>query len=161
MTRIRICVVGAVLLLSALALAAAGVMSIQVRTGKLRARPSFLGQVIASVAYGDRVSVLDEKGGWIQIRTSDGRTGWIHQSALTTKKVALKAGDADVATGASGSELALAGKGFNDEVEAEFRSENPDLDYTWVDRMETFRITPEQARRFLAEGKVAGKGGAR
>ncbi len=159
MTRIRMCVVGAILLLSALALAATGTMSIQVRAGKLRARPSFLGQVTASVGYGDRVSVLDEKSGWVQVRTVDGHTGWIHQSALTARKVALKAGDDDVATGASGSELALAGKGFNDEVEAEFRSENPDLDYTWVDRMETFSITPAQARRFLAEGKISVKGG--
>ncbi len=159
MARIRICVVAAVLLAATVALAVAGVMSIQVRTGKLRTRPSFLGQVTASVGYGDRVTVLDEKSGWIQVRTGNGQTGWIHNSALTEKKVVLNAGQGDVATGASGSELALAGKGFNDEVEAEFRSENPDLDYTWVDRMETFRLTPEQARRFLATGKIASPGG--
>ncbi len=161
MSRIRILLPVVLLLAAAVALAAAGVMSVQVRTGKMRAKPSFLGPVVASVGYGDRVTVLGEKGGWVQIRNASGKTGWIHVSALTEKKVVLRAGDADVATGASGEELALAGKGFNDAVEAEFRAENPNADYTWVDKMETFRVTPEQARDFLAAGKVTVPGGER
>jgi hypothetical protein len=41
------------------------------------------------------------------------KTGWLHQSALTKKTISMKAGGQDVATAASGDELALAGKGFN------------------------------------------------
>ena len=143
------------------ALAAAGMMSVQVRTGQLRARPSFLGSVVASVGYGDRLTVLTQSNGWTQVRDAKGVTGWIHSSALTEKKVVLQAGEADAASGASGQELALAGKGFNEEVETEFRTENPNIDYTWVDKMEGFRITPDQAQGFLTAGKVEPTGGER
>ncbi len=159
MARIRILLPVVFLLLAAVVFAAASVMSVQVRTGKMRAKPSFLGSVVASVSYGDRVTVLGEKGSWVQIRNTDGKTGWVHGSALTENKLALQAGSKDVATGASGSEIALAGKGFNDEVETEYRAENPKLDYTWVDKMEAFRITPAQARKFLAAGNISVPGG--
>lgn len=131
-------------------------LSVQVRRGKLRARPSFLGKVVADVPYGTRVTVLEEKGAWSRVRDGAGHSGWIHTSALTEKKLELAAGDRDAATGASGEELALAGKGFNAAVEAEFRDENPDLDFTWVDRMEQFTVTPEEALAFLREGGVKG-----
>ncbi len=147
------------LLLLAMAMtawAATRILSVQVRQGKLRERPSFLGRVTAEVAYGDRVTVLQEKGAWLQVRDEAGHTGWIHGTALTEKRIKIAAGDRDVETGASGEELALAGKGFNADVEAEFKAENPDVDFAWVDRMERFVVTPEQAVAFLREGDVKG-----
>ena len=146
-------------LLAVAAWAATQMLSVQVRSGQLRERPSFLGKVVTSVEYGDRMTVLSARGGWTKVRNGDGKTGWIHTSALTEKKVVLRSGDADVATGASGEELALAGKGFNDEVEAEFRTENPDVDYAWVDRMEEMNVSAEDAADFLEEGGIEPKGG--
>ncbi len=140
-------------LLAVAALAASQMMSVQVRSGQLRSKPSFLGQVQGSVAYGDRLEVLDSRGPWLQVKGEAGQ-GWIHSSALSEKKIALKSGDKDAATGASGDELALAGKGFNDEVEAEYRAGNPKLDYGWVDRMEKFKVDAAAAQRFLKEGGV-------
>ncbi|MBU0742686.1 SH3 domain-containing protein [bacterium] len=148
------------LLLAAVAAwAAAQMLSVQVREGQLRDRPSFLGKVVADVSYGDRMTVLSSQGGWTKVRDGGGKSGWIHTSALTEKKVVLKAGDMDAATGASGEELALAGKGFNDEVEAEFKSKNPDVDYAWVDRMEMMAVSAEEAVDFLKDGGVEPKGG--
>ncbi len=137
-----------------IAWAATQMQSVQVRNGQLRERPSFLGKVTAQVAYGDRMTVLSSSGAWTKVRNSGGVEGWIHTSALTEKKVVLRSGSADVATDASGEELALAGKGFNDEVEAQFREQNPDVDYTWVDRMEKVIVTPAQAGDFLNVGGV-------
>jgi len=147
------------LAVAATAWAATRVLNVQVRKGALRERPSFLGKVVSDVGYGDRVTVLAEKGSWLQVRDEAGHTGWIHESALTEKKIELAAGRKDAATGASGQELALAGKGFNAAVEAEFRDQNPDVDFTWVDRMEKMTITPGQAAAFLRRGDV--KGGER
>jgi hypothetical protein len=147
-------------LLAVAALAATEMMSVQVRSGQLRDRPSFLGKVQSSVAYGDRLQVVEVQGGWSLVQGEDAR-GWIHSSALTPKKVVLKAGQADVDVGASGEELALAGKGFNDEVEAEFRSSNPDVDFAWVTRMEKVKISPEQAAEFLQAGGVTPTGGGK
>jgi hypothetical protein len=129
-------------------------MSVTVRTGQLRATPSALGTPRQAVAYGDRVSVLTRRGAWFEVRTEAGASGWIHESALTKKTVVLTGGGADVSATASGSELALAGKGFNKEVEAKFRADNKDIDFTWVDRMETYRVTELQSVVFLREGGV-------
>ena len=128
--------------------------SVQVREGQLRDRPSFLGKKVAVVAYGDRVVQLEEKAGWMKVRGAPGVEGWIHGSALTEKTIVLKAGEQDVATGASGDELALAGKGFNEEVEGKYRASNPNVDFTWIDRMETWKVTAEQAFAFLEAGEV-------
>ncbi len=154
----RLLLLLAVVLTTALAWAATQMQSVQVREGQLRDKPSFLGKVAATVSYGDRLEILENRGGWTRARGDDGE-GWIHASALTEKRVVLRSGDRDADVGASGEELALAGKGFNDEVEARFRAENPDVDYTWVDRMETIVVTADEARAFLAAGAVEPKGG--
>ena len=129
-------------------------LSVQVKEGELRATPSFLGQIVARVAYGDRVSVIEDRGTWKKVSLRGGKQGWMHSSALTTKRIALKAGQTDVRTGASQNELALAGKGFNEQVESSFRKQNKNLDYTWINRMETFKVSPDLMRSFLAQGNV-------
>jgi SH3-like domain-containing protein len=151
-----------IFLLSALFLCAFGLplfsatqafLSVQVKEGHLRSAPSFLGSVMATLAYGDRVELIEDKGAWKQVAVRKLR-GWMHMSALTTKKIVLQAGAADVQTSATGSELALAGKGFNAKVEAEFRNKNKNIDYTWVDRMEALAVKPEQMQAFLKQGQV-------
>jgi uncharacterized protein YraI len=134
-------------------------MSVQVRQGPVRGAPSFLGPVVANLAYGDRVSVQEKKPGWIKVSCAGG-TGWMHELALTAKKVVMSAGGANVATGASGEDLALAGKGFNSDVEAQFKAQNRDIDFGPVDRMEKRKANQEEVAAFLKEGGVAGKGGA-
>ena len=129
-------------------------LSVQVKEGELRATPSFLGQIVTRVAYGDRVTVIEDRGTWKKVSVRSGKQGWMHASALTTKKIALKAGQTNVQTGATQNELALAGKGFNEQVEASYRKENRNLDYTWINRMETFKVSPDQMRSFLAQGNV-------
>jgi len=135
----------------------ADVMSVQVREGALRQAPTFLGKIIAKLAYGRRVNIIEEKSGWVRIATVEPEpelAGWMHTSALTTKKIELKAGDKDVETGASGDELALAGKGFDEATEKEYRKKNPDVDFTWVDKMESFTVSQNQIQDFITEGDL-------
>lgn len=138
----------------ALSALAAEQLSVQVREASLRARPSYLGPATGEVGYGTRLTVLESRGPWRKLRADDGVEGWLHESALTTKKIKLAAGDGDVDAGADIDELALAGKGFNEDVEQAFKTENRDIDYTWVDRMATWTVTPEEAMAFLASGQV-------
>jgi len=134
-------------------------MSVQVRKGEIRETPSFLGNIIASVEYGDRLTVLREQGPWTLVST-DNTKGWIHTSALTKKKIKLVAGE-KVDSAASSGELALAGKGFNSEVEAEFKAKNKDVDFTWVDKMEKSTVPIKDIQKFIKEGELqADKGGA-
>lgn len=130
-------------------------LSVQVREGQIRATPSFLGKMVAKAAYGDRVDLVEDRGIWKRVSIPGGKLqGWMHASALTTKRIVLKAGQADVQTGATRDELSLAGKGFNEQVEAAFRKENKNLDYTWINRMEAFSVSPDQMRNFLAKGNL-------
>jgi len=130
-------------------------LSVQVREGQIRATPSFLGKMVAKVAYGDRVHLLEDRDAWKRVSIPGGKLqGWMHASALTTKRVVLKAGQAGVQTGATRDELALAGKGFNEQVETAFKKENKNIDYTWVNRMEAFSVSPDQMRSFLARGNL-------
>jgi SH3-like domain-containing protein len=126
-----------------------------VKETQMRAKPSFLGASVAKLAYGAQVTVLEEKSPWVRVRGAGGREGWVHQSALTTKKVRLASGGKDATTGAGNDELALAGKGFSADVEKSFKAANEDLDFAWVDRMETWVVPAADAEKFLAAGQVA------
>ncbi|HCY87979.1 MAG TPA: hypothetical protein DHV36_22775 [Desulfobacteraceae bacterium] len=135
-------------------------MSVQVKQSHIRKGASFLSPILGLLAYGDRVAVVDDtSSGWIRVKS--GRvTGFVHESALTTKKVVLNPGAKDVEKAASSEEYALAGKGFNEEVEGKFREENPHLNFAAVDRMETRQISLVQMQEFMARGRIVPRGGA-
>ena len=137
-------------------------MSVQVKNAQLRATPSFLGRVVAPLSYGDKVEILGTKNDWMHVTGPAGRTGWIHGSALTKKTIEKTSGSQDAQTGASSDEYALATKGFNKKVEADFKNRNKNVDFTWVDRMEKCKVAPEAAQAFLQEGGLKpAEGGAR
>jgi uncharacterized protein YgiM (DUF1202 family) len=142
------------LLVAATVWSASEKMSVQVRSSELRDSPSFLGSSVASVVYGEQVEVVGQQGNWMEVNASSGTKGWIHQSALTKKRIAFSSGGADVETGASGEELAVAGKGFNADVEKEFKVDHADIDFTWVDTMEQMKVSPQELMSFLTEGGV-------
>lgn len=156
----RLLHVGALLCLTAtVALASAKTMSVQVRKAEIRDTPNFLGRIVASLAYGDKVTVAEQNGPWIRI-SAGGTTGWVHNSALTTKTIIMQAG-ASANTAASSGEMALAGKGFNADVEKQFKENHKDIDFKWVDRMEKIVVSPARIKAFADEaGLSAAQGGA-
>jgi len=164
MTRYRTALLLVLILVAGIALAAKPkAMSVQVQKCELRATPSRLAKVVAQAKYGDRLTVQETRGEWQKVATADGAaTGWVHSTALTTKKIVLSAGSKDAQLAASSDEMAMAGKGFNSDVEKQFKDKNKDVDFTWVDKMETFVAQPEQMQQFLdAGGVTAAKGGAK
>lgn len=153
--------IGLVVLTTFSAWAANGkMMSVQVKDAQVREKPSFISKVVGNLTYGDRVEVQDSKGAWIRVSLAGGAAGWMHNCALTSQKVVLSAGKGDARVGASGDELALAGKGFNSDVEAQFKKDYKNIDFTWVDRMEKIKIPSLEMQAFLKAGGVTPKGGA-
>ena len=138
-------------------------MSVQVKQGEVRATPYFLGKIVATLSYGDHVEVLGSKESWFHVSPQGkGVTGWMHTSALSEKRIVLKAGGKDAQVGASSGELALAGKGFNADVEAEFKARNRNIDFSWIDRMQTMKVPPDRIAAFLQEGGlVPAQGGGK
>lgn len=130
-------------------------MSVQVKTGQLRAAPSFLGKIVAEAPYAQQVQVLEERSGWMRVNVP-GRNaqGWMHGSALSAKRIVLQAGAADVQRAATTGEIALAGKGFNKQVEDQYRAQNKDIDFTWIDRMQQSGVPMTQVLQFAKEGQL-------
>jgi SH3-like domain-containing protein len=145
----------AVLLTISTGAALAAPMSVQVRNCRVRATPSQLGATVATVEYGAVVQAGALQNGWYPVTTADGKTGWVHESALSKKPIVMRAGANDAATGVSSDEVALAGKGFNEKVEAKLRKDGK-LDYTWVDRMAAFNASPDQIMKFRLQGHLPG-----
>ena len=145
----------AVLLVLFASITFAASMSVQVRTSKVRATPSQLGRIVATVKYGETIQTGESKRGWYAVTTKDGKKGWLHASALSKKPIKMQAGAKDVATGVSSDEVALAGKGFNEQVEAKLKADKA-LDFTWVDRMMGFDVSADQILTFRSQGNLPG-----
>ena len=150
--------VGITLLLVSTTWSGSGIMSVQVRDGQLRANPSFLGTVVSTVNYGDQVDVQQQQGDWMEVNYK-GQKGWIHNSALTTKSISAGGGSKDAQVKASGKEVALAGKGFNANVESEYRKGHQNANYAAVDRMEQIRIASQEMVAFLNNGEIKATAG--
>ncbi len=143
-----------ILVIVASGLWAGNMMSVKVESTRLMPRPSFGGAPIAQLSYTDQVEVLDDSRGWNQVRTGDGETGWVHGSALSRKEIVYSS-SGNVSSGASSEEVALAGKGFNPEVEAQYKADT-DLDFSWVDTIAAWDIQIEDLIGFLEDGDLAG-----
>lgn len=138
----------------------ADTMSVQVKQGQLRKEPSFLSLVLKTLSYTETVTVLSDKEDWKEVKADkDGSTGWLHTSALTVKKIIMNPGAGDIKKSVSSDEYALAGKGFNKDVEKGYRAKNPHISFAWIEKMETFSVSQDSIRDFLKEGEVISKGG--
>ena len=136
---------------------AGGMQNVKLREATVRSGPKHFKQAIATVHYGDRLEVLDEKDGWLRVRTPGGAVGFLHATAVTPEPLPTRPPDAAaVARQVSGDEVALAGKGFNPQVERKYREQNPNLaeGFARVDALEARRVDPAELERFLAEGSL-------
>jgi uncharacterized protein YgiM (DUF1202 family) len=160
-------VVVSLLLLATVAVFAADPLperSVVVKETPVRDKPSFTGRIINKLLYTDRVQIVETPAGssWVKVRSAAKKLeGWVHVSALAKDdKLIVKAGAQNVATGPAGSEVALAGKGFNPEVEAEYKKDKS-LNYSAVDAMEAYVVAPGALSAFIAQGGLTVEGGAR
>ncbi|GHU60697.1 hypothetical protein FACS189445_0730 [Spirochaetia bacterium] len=149
------------ILFTVLSLGMAGALCAQSLTGKtmyvtaknlaVKSSTNFFADTLGSLSYGDPVSVLQEYGKWVKISSSEPPviSGWVAAASLTTKRII-----AGSSTSASANEIALAGKGFNQEVENAYR-QNGALNYAAIDAMEAIQIPSRQLFSFLQEGRLA------
>lgn len=84
------------------------------KSAKVKSSTSFFASTVTTVAYGDVCTVLESKSSKTQVQVN-GKTGWISNSSLTTKKI--DSGDQILS---SIDNLALAGKGLKAATEEDF-----------------------------------------
>jgi hypothetical protein len=148
----RTVVVTLLLILVATSAWAGRQMSVQVRTAQVKASPSFTARSAGTVKYATRVDVMAEQNNWAHISKPN---GWLHMSALTKKNI-KPVSKKYTGSNLSYDEAALAGKGFNPQVEEEFKQSNRNLAaaYRDVDRVETFTASDSSLRLFAKTGKL-------
>ncbi|MCL2441603.1 MAG: hypothetical protein FWD14_07660 [Treponema sp.] len=129
---------------------AGGTMFVATRNLDLKSGTGFFASNRGRLTYGERVTVIQVSGRFVEVRSAANVTGWTASANLSARQVV--AGTSSTATA---NEVALAGKGFNQEVEQSYRNQNRTLNYTDVDRVETISVNMEQLRRFLEEGRLA------
>ena len=97
-----------------------GTAWISARTVTLKSSTGFFASNRGTVSYGDQVSVLQVSGNWAEVRSANNPslTGWMSSANLSSRRI--------VASGSTGSatasEMALAGKGFDRDIENAYRA---------------------------------------
>lgn len=136
--------------------AASNDVAVSAKDGMVKASPDHLSKTVEVVHYGDQMKVVIKEKGWVQVTTPSGKSGWIHESATTKKKIKLgsdqKFGDGS----ASHDEVALAGKGFNKTVEQSYAKNDPAVAQALqvVNQIEANRVTPTALQAFIKQGKL-------
>lgn len=151
-------IIGAVLVLF-VAILIAETLIVKVRTTHLRKEPNFFAPTIAVLNAGESLEKLGTQDSWFKVRTSKGLEGWVHSTAVQAKKFSLFAMDKSLKTQATASEVALAGKGFNKQVEDKYKTQHKNVSFVWVDRMLKIKVSPARMKDFLQKGKLGEFGG--
>lgn len=144
------------LLIAGAAFAANESVTVIVKKTSVRRDRQFYAPTLVEAQLGEAYGVLSREKGWIKVGTKSG-AGWLHESAVTAKKVAIGAqGPADVAVDER--DVANAGKGFNPQVESEYRKKNPEANFAAVDRMEKLEAGEQAVEAFVREGNLRPRG---
>jgi hypothetical protein len=141
----------AALLMAVAAFAAVDTVTVIVRKTSIRRDRHFYAPALAEADFGDSFNVVSREKGWVRVSTRSGE-GWLHETAVTAKKVAASSQGPGAAV--ADEDVALAGKGFNPQVESEYRRKNPEADFDAVDRMERLEIGENSVAAFVHEGNL-------
>ena len=133
-----------------------GTMYVATRTLALKSSTSLFASTRATLQYGAQVTVLQVSGTgsaqWVEVRSAanSSQSGWTKTANLSARSIVASSG-----TSASAQEVALAGKGFNQEIENAYKAEG-NLNYAAVDAMEQQEVDMNQLRTFIVEGRLTG-----
>jgi hypothetical protein len=128
-------------------------LTVQVRETKLRSAPNQWSESVSTLKYGDRVSAVKVEKDWVEGVTSNKKKGFVHVSAMSTKKVVFSG--AKVSNSAlDPTDVILAGKGFSKATEDEYVKQNAGSNFKAVDSVEALKVADSELRSFMTEGKI-------
>ena len=132
---------------------------VQVKNSKLRSQPQMWAASVSDLVYGEKLIPLTGDSasteGWVKVKTSNGKSGFVHVSAITQKEIVLASRQGVSRNAVDSSDIVLAGKGFNHQVEDEY-ARSHDLDYSAVNQAEKNRVDSGEVASFLKNGKLQG-----
>ncbi|OGR48493.1 MAG: hypothetical protein A2X40_06940 [Elusimicrobia bacterium GWC2_65_9] len=142
-TRWRLFLLAAALLPSSVL---AATVTVLVQETTLRKRAQFFALASGTAKLGQTFEASGPSGGWYKTDS-----GYIHQSAVATKKIRLGSGESVGGT-ATAEEVTLAGKGFNAQVEKSYGAKNASANFSAVNAMERRAVSDSALRDFLRAG---------
>ena len=117
----------------------------------IREYATFFAPVKANVRYNDRLEVLATQGDWYKVKYGPS-IGYIHKSAVEQRVAAMSASYPGKRSSVSQSEAALAGKGFNPQVEASYKNQHPEMKFYLVDSIERYVVPDREVAQFITNG---------
>jgi len=128
-----------------------GTLYVAVKTVTLKSSTGFFASSKGTLNYGDVVTVLQVNGKFVEVRSvaNPSLTGWTASANLSAKQIV-----SGNTTSVSARETALAGKGFNQEVEDSYKTKG-NLNYADVDRVEAATVRESDLLSFLEEGRLS------
>ena len=138
---------------------------VEVNSTKLRREPKHWSTPLASLNFGDKLEELAFQTGWFRVKSSKTGTaennpalrdgeGYVHESAVTARSVILKSGGSVTDIKPDESDIVLAGKGFNSDVESSYSKQDTPLNYAAVDTVVNKKIDARELEEFLRAGKL-------
>ena len=119
------------------------------KTADIKSGTGAFASKVGTLQMAAEVKVLQVNGNWAEVQSVSGPTikGWTAVSNLSARRI--------VASGSSAtaSEIALAGKGFSQEVEDSYKKSGQ-LNYADVDKTEEIAIPLEELFVFVTEGRL-------
>lgn len=144
-------IMGLIIIGSAAAQTVGSTMYVSVKSAALKSSTGFFASTRGTLNYGDRVTVLEVSGRFIRVRSANSTLeGWTPSANLSARQIV----PGNTST-LSATETALAGKGFNQEVESAFRARGGAGNYADVDAVERVAVTEDGLRRFIEEGRLS------
>lgn len=112
-------------------------------------------QTIATLAAGDKVSILKKNGGWLNVKSTKGN-GWVRMLSIrrgdAKKDKGLVAGVMGLASGRAGTGKVVATTGIRGLSEEELKSAK--FDAGELEFAESFATTRADAQKFANQGKL-------
>ena len=126
-----------------------GTAWVSAKSVALKSSTWFFAGTRGTLEMGAQVTVLQVNGNWAEVRSSanSSLSGWTQVSNLSARQIVSSG------TSASASEIALAGKGFNQEVEDAYKSDGA-LNFEDVDRTEANAVSQDELYQFVVEGHL-------
>ena len=130
--------------------------TVQVREIAVKSSPSYMSSSAGTLTYGTKVTIQSEEGNWYYVTTDSGQKGYIPQNVVGRSAASVDASKSYAAKGVTHDETALAGKGFNPQVEGQYKRSSASLAaaYTQVDRVERMKVSDASLRSFITQGKL-------
>ena len=126
-----------------------GTVWVLAKTAALKSSTWFFASTKGTLNMGAQATVLQVSGNWAEVRSSanSSLTGWTQTSNLSARQVVASG------TSASANEIALAGKGFNQDVENAYKADGK-LNFADVDKTEAITVSQNALYKFVTDGHL-------